>query len=172
MFTIESLREFQDHMEWADAEVWFAVSNTPRAAGDESIRKKLAHVNGTQRAYLRMWTDQPQQPLHPSDSESLKAVLSWARPYYREARAYLKAADSSTLGAPVPEAFRQRLEQELGPGSVEITLGQTIFDVMNHATHHRGQINSRLRELDGLPPLVDYVAWAWLGRPAADWSRS
>lgn len=37
------------------------------------------------------------------------------------------------------------------------------------STYHRGQANSRLRELGGKPPLVDYIAWIWFGRPAPRW---
>jgi hypothetical protein len=27
----------------------------------------------------------------------------------------------------------------------------------------------RLRELEVEPPLTDYIAWVWTGRPEADW---
>jgi hypothetical protein len=32
-----------------------------------------------------------------------------------------------------------------------------------------GQVNVRLRELGCEPPLVDFIAWIWLGQPSADW---
>jgi len=48
-------------------------------------------------------------------------------------------------------------------------LAKTAFQVTGHSTCHRGQVNTRLRELGAYPPLVDYIAWLWLGRPAADW---
>ena len=32
-----------------------------------------------------------------------------------------------------------------------------------------GQVMTRLRELGGAPPLVDYVIWVWSGSPVADW---
>jgi len=38
-----------------------------------------------------------------------------------------------------------------------------------HSLYHRGQVNARLREVGGTPPLVDYIAWLWFGRPAAEW---
>jgi uncharacterized damage-inducible protein DinB len=33
----------------------------------------------------------------------------------------------------------------------------------------RAQVNTRLRELGATPPLVDFIAWAWFGKPAAEW---
>jgi uncharacterized damage-inducible protein DinB len=38
-----------------------------------------------------------------------------------------------------------------------------------HSTYHRGQVNARLRELGIEPPLTDYIAWIWFGRPEAEW---
>lgn len=39
------------------------------------------------------------------------------------------------------------------------------------ATYHRGQVNTWLRELGLEPPLVDFIAWVWFGKPAPDWSH-
>jgi uncharacterized damage-inducible protein DinB len=49
------------------------------------------------------------------------------------------------------------------------TVGETAFQVVSHSTHHRAQANTRLRAVGGDPPLVDYIAWIWFGRPAAPW---
>ena len=48
-------------------------------------------------------------------------------------------------------------------------LGDILAHVPVHGQHHRGQVNARLREIGGEPPLVDYIAWIWFGRPAPDW---
>ena len=154
-------------MEWADAKVWSVALQTDGASNDGLLRDKLFHVHKTQRAYLNMWTDRPQETAAPEDFDSLASVYQWARPYYAEVRGFLDDADSSTLDGLVSELFQRRLEQHLGRGCSSVTLGQTVFDVASHTTHHRGQLNTRLRELDGEPPLVDYIAWVWLGRPVA-----
>jgi uncharacterized damage-inducible protein DinB len=39
----------------------------------------------------------------------------------------------------------------------------------SHTAYHRGQVNTRLRELGGDPPLVDFIAWIWMGKPGAEW---
>ena len=61
-------------------------------------------------------------------------------------------------------------EAQLGRTLSTPTLGETIFQVTSHSTYHRGQVNARLREVGGEPPLVDYIAWIWFGRPEPDWS--
>ena len=171
MFPPETLRELYAHMEWADARVWSVAVKTEAASLDVALREKLFHVHLTQRRYLNMWTDAPQQTLRPEDFDNLGSLFEWAHPYYAEVRGFLDAADSSTLERPVPELFRHRLEEHLGRGVTGITLGETVLDIPNHTAHHRGQLNTRLRELDGEPPLVDYVAWVWQGRPIAEWRR-
>ena len=136
---------------------------TERASSDRLLRDKLFHVHLTQRAYLNMWTDLPQQIRKPEDFNNLVSLFEWARPYYAEVRGFLDVADSLTLDRPVPELFRQRMEEHLGRGVASITLRDTVLDIVSHTAHHRGQLNARLRELDGEPPTVDYIAWVWHG---------
>ena len=57
----------------------------------------------------------------------------------------------------------------IGRPPVPIPFGDMVFQVASHSVHHRAQINRRIRELGGDPPFIDYVAWAWLGEPEADW---
>ena len=48
------------------------------------------------------------------------------------------------------------------------TLAETALQVAMHSTYHRGQVNARLRQIGGEPPLVDFIAWIWFGRPAPE----
>jgi uncharacterized damage-inducible protein DinB len=61
-------------------------------------------------------------------------------------------------------------EAQLGRTLSTPTLAETIFQVTSHSTYHRGQVNARLREVGGEPPLVDYIAWIWFGRPEPSWT--
>jgi uncharacterized damage-inducible protein DinB len=38
-----------------------------------------------------------------------------------------------------------------------------------HTAYHRGQISTRIREIGGEPPLIDYLYWVWAGRPSPGW---
>ena len=55
------------------------------------------------------------------------------------------------------------------PSPPAVTLGDTAWQVFSHSTYHRGQMATRIRELGGEPPAVDYIYWAWTRRPAAAW---
>jgi uncharacterized damage-inducible protein DinB len=94
----------------------------------------------------------------------------WARPYYADARRFFDSLDSSALGAPVTMPWVEEYQKREGRTFSTPTLSETIFQVVSHSTYHRGQVNIRLRELGGEPPLVDFIAWAWFGRPTPDWS--
>jgi hypothetical protein len=49
------------------------------------------------------------------------------------------------------------------------TLTDTPVQLPSHSTYHCGQVNARLRELGGDPPLVNYIAWVWFGPPEPIW---
>ena len=65
--------------------------------------------------------------------------------------------------------FVAEYERQMGRSFGVPTLAETMFQVTSHSTYHRGQVNARLREVGGQPPLVDYIAWIWFGRPDAEW---
>lgn len=48
------------------------------------------------------------------------------------------------------------------------TVGESLLQMVLHTTHHRGQVAVRLHEAGGAVPLTDFIAWVWMGRPAAD----
>jgi uncharacterized damage-inducible protein DinB len=67
-----------------------------------------------------------------------------------------------------PLPWSSMVEKRLGRPPGITTIGETALQVALHSTYHRGQVNARLRELGGEPPLVDYIAWLWQGKPSAE----
>ena len=172
MFSSDMLRELYRHMEWADAQVWAAALRTERAASDTTLRDTLLHLHGVQRAFLSMWNGQTPQMPGADQFPDLVALRQWARPCYGEASAFLEAASTSALAEPVLIPGTKQVEERLGRPLVgRPTLAETAFQVTSHSTHHRGQVNTRLRELGGEPPPVDYIVWVWAGRPTAEWTE-
>ncbi|MCY4661326.1 MAG: hypothetical protein OXF93_16190 [Acidobacteria bacterium] len=170
MDTPELIRQLCAHMEWADARVWSAILEVDEARDDPRLRDKLRHLHETQQAYLSLWTG---QPLRSADSaDFLAAVYEWARTFYAPARSFLGATGAQALAEPVSAAFGERMQRYLGPPRGTVALGDTAMQVVTHTTHHRGQVMTRLRELGGTPPLVDYVIWLWTGTPAPDWDAA
>jgi uncharacterized damage-inducible protein DinB len=169
MFTREVLLDLYRHMEWADARVWGAIGTSD--LDDARLRSLLVHLHTVQWAFLAVWQGRPPETGYrrPEDFATLADVRAWAQPVYAAERAILGGADAG-LGRILRPPWVAQVEAHLGRPPGPTTLGETAFQVASHSTHHRGQINTRLRELGMTPPLVDYIAWLWLDRPAPEWS--
>jgi uncharacterized damage-inducible protein DinB len=170
MFTREMLLELYRHMEWADARAWGAIGSTD--PGDARLRTLLVHLHTVQRAFLAVWQGQPPEDgfRAPESFATLGDVRTWAQPVYEEQRGFLSSASDADLARVLSPPWIAQVEAHFGRPAGPTTLGETAFQVASHSTYHRGQINARLRELGLTPPLVDYIAWLWLDRPAPEWS--
>jgi uncharacterized damage-inducible protein DinB len=166
MVTLELVRELYRHMEWADARVWRAALGA--GAPDDEVRERLFHIHRTQQAFLELWRG---EPLARSDAKELplERMLAWARPWYRDATDYLGTLRDGDLARPLPMPWSTWYAKQLDSTSGPTTLGETLLQVAMHTQHHRGQLNMRLRHLGAPPPMVDYIAWLWSGRPTPDW---
>jgi uncharacterized damage-inducible protein DinB len=169
--SIDLLRQLIRHMEWADADVWRAVLAHQPAVNDTRLKHLLTHLHLVQRLFLILWTKQPFEPSRDQPAFATLADLrAWALTGYPASNRFLAALDPSMLTDVVEMPWARSLEARIGRPIAMPTLGETIQQVASHSTYHRGQINARLREVGGEPPLVDYIAWIWFGRPAPDWT--
>ncbi len=164
----EELRELARHMEWADALVWKSALSLQEAHSDPEIRERLHHVHTVQWAYLQIWREEPIDVPEPSSFEDLGAIQAWAREYHGQALDYLDGLEPEALEREVRFPWANQLVERFGDPQ-PATLAQSILQVTFHTTYHRGQVNTRLRGLGGEPPLVDFIAWVWMGEPDADW---
>jgi uncharacterized damage-inducible protein DinB len=164
------IRDLLLHMEWADSLVWETVLAQPGAHSDGNIRERLYHAHVVQRAYLQIWRGEPLDMPDVSSFEDMQAIHAWVRDYYRQAGRYLDTADAETLQREVQFPWAQQLVERWGSPR-PATLVQTIIQIISHTTYHRGQVNTRLRELGGEPPLTDFIAWIWMGRPTPAWEE-
>jgi uncharacterized damage-inducible protein DinB len=168
---IEFLRQLFRHMEWADAEVWRAVMAHEPAGHDQRLRNLLTHLHLVQRVFLIVWQKQPLDLSRGQPQfETAAELRQWAQTYYAEAHTFLAEIDESSLSGDVAMPFVKAMEAQLGRTFATPTLGETIVQVTSHSTYHRGQVNARLREVGGQPPLVDYIAWIWFRRPEPNWT--
>jgi uncharacterized damage-inducible protein DinB len=156
-------------MEWADAILWRAVLATPAAQDDPAIREKLLHAHMVQHAYLMLWRGAVPNVPGASHFPNLQSVLDWAREFYRLIGACLEDLKAKNLDAPFNIPWADRIAERFGEGAASPTLRETLIQIPMHTAYHRGQVNTRLRELGGTPPLTDFIAWVWFGKPAAEW---
>jgi uncharacterized damage-inducible protein DinB len=163
-----SLVDLYRHMEWADTTVWSAALASAPANSDARLRGLLYHTHLVQHAFLRAWRGQPRDLPFPT-FDALPSLLAWARDYHGDVRGFVADTAPERLVAPLPLPWADLVEQSIGRPPEQSTLADTMLQVPLHTLYHRGQVNLRLREIGGTPPLVDYIAWVWLGRPLAAW---
>ena len=163
-----ALIDLYRHMEWADAEVWIAVLASEGWQKDDKLRGYLHHQHLVQRLFLRVWRGDPVEMSFPT-FEDARSLMLWGRDYYTEVFAYLETVGDEKLSEPMVMPWASMVERRIGRAPETTTLGETLLQVTFHSMYHRGQINARLREAGAEPPLVDYIAWIWLGRAAAHW---
>lgn len=158
------------HMEWADAKMWESVLKLSSSNSDSKMRKLLYHLHSVQRAFFYLWTKQPLEFPNETDFPEMLDIAKWGYEYYNKVNEYLNLINEKKLNKIIEIPWAKRLEKIIGKKPEESSLAETMLQVTTHSAYHRGQVNMRLRELGGEPPLVDFIAWVWLGKPKAVWA--
>jgi uncharacterized damage-inducible protein DinB len=156
------------HIEWADAEVWKCVVASEEALKDKNLRDRLEHIHMVQQAFLHAWRAETLD-YALSASFDMGALARWARDYHAQVAAYLEALDESDLERSFVLPWSEMAGKHFGRAVQVTSLGDTLVQVIAHSTYHRGQVATRLRDLGAKPPLTDFIAWAWFGKPGPEW---
>ena len=167
MTNLETTKDLFGHMQWADAKVWRVVLDNQKAREDAKLRSLLYHLHVVQRAFLKVWRGESFAQPFPQFTETLE-VLEWSSGYYDEARAYIGSLTDDELDRPQTLPWPELVADRIGREPASATVGQTAMQVAMHSTYHRGQVNAQLRQLGFEPPLVDFITWIWLDKPAPD----
>ncbi|HUP60607.1 MAG TPA: DinB family protein [Thermoanaerobaculia bacterium] len=157
------------HMRWADALVWRSVLASPEAQADERTYHLLLHMVQVQRAFLSVWRGEAPQWLELDTFADREALARYVRESHAKLTAHLDGVTEEQLGETMEVAWKRWVEKTIGCPPAPSTRLETMQQVAQHSTYHRGQVNARLRELGVEPPLTDFIAWVWLGKPAAEW---
>ncbi|MCJ7552414.1 MAG: hypothetical protein MUO34_00900 [Ignavibacteriaceae bacterium] len=158
------------HMKWADAEVWKKVLRLPASDEDERIKKLFYHLHQVQCAFYYIWNDQPLDIVKLEEFTDLKSIAKWGLDYQTKLDAFLASSQSNDVKKIIDIPWSKFLERRIGRKIVPATLEETMLQVTSHSTYHRAQINARFHELGGEPPMVDFIAWVWFGKPATEWN--
>ena len=156
-------------MEWADAHTWRAARAVPAANADHRLRYLFHHVHLVQSVYLQAWRGDPFVVTELSAYPDLDAIAAWAHPYYPAASAFAAGVDEARLASTQQYPWAELIEKQFGVVR-STTMSESAWQVFAHSTYHRGQIATRIREIGGEPPTVDFLAWVWGGRPGPQWS--
>lgn len=147
------------YMQWADERILESVAQVPhdqaladRASSFGGILGTLQHIYRSERAWLlRLTTDPAAQAAAvdaPPDPIFVKAV--WPRLHSE----WIEWAESVTDWNIVLAHRNQKGEE------FRLPRWQIVLHVINHATYHRGQITTMLRQAGAAPPPpTDLIAY-------------
>lgn len=152
------------HMLWADGEVWNKILELPDAQNDKRIKDLLYHLHQVQYAFYFLWNELPIEIPKPEEFPDLKSIAKWGFEYQQKLNQFLLSENAidkeKIVQIPWSVFFERKTKQKVVPATLE----ETMLQVASHSTYHRGQINTRFRELGGEPASVDFIVWVWMGK--------
>jgi uncharacterized damage-inducible protein DinB len=155
----DTLRLHLDYHAWASRRLLKATDQLTPAelsrdfkTSDKNVIETLAHVFGADRLWLkRVNGESPSTLLAPEDRHLGAITRQWPvlQQSWKEWAAPLTDRDFQTK---IPY-------RDLKGNAYEHSLWQIVLHVVNHGTHHRGQVSGFLRSMGHQPPPLDLIAF-------------
>jgi uncharacterized damage-inducible protein DinB len=155
--TLALIHDLLHHQAWADAELLRVTGSHAIASSDEKLLGALHHIVTVQRVFAAMLRGRISGIRN--EVESVKSL-----PALQELFAASHSDLMAFMNGMVPEALERPVENPWMP-DLKGTAGQILMQVILHSQGHRGQCLSRLRELTGAAPTLDFIIWLKFGRP-------
>jgi uncharacterized damage-inducible protein DinB len=157
---LESIRELYEYNRWANArslEAAAAVSAadfTKEVGGSfASLRGTLAHMYGAEWIWLQRWKGiSPRQLPFSLEFPDVASIRSRWDTVENERQAFLDALDPARLAEVISYV-------NLKGQTFAYPLRRMLQHVVNHATYHRGQITTLLRQLGATPLSTDLLLY-------------
>ena len=109
-----------------------------------SIHKLIVHCMSTQRTWLKRLKGAGTPPPIEPDAVGRKDVAPQWAAVHEELLAFAEAQTTASLATIVRSATRNG-------GPFQLPVGLCMLRVSDHATYHRGQINSMIKRAGGTP---------------------
>lgn len=160
MSVVDEIRALFVYNRWANLRVLDAAA----ALDDERLRRDLgssfpsvlatlAHIVASDWVWLRRWAgESPTGPPADWDLSGLEAVRSKWDEIEAERAGVLDALDDDALAREV--AYRST-----NGTPYTSRMDDMLRHVVNHATYHRGQVTTMLRQLGAAPVATDLIAY-------------
>jgi uncharacterized damage-inducible protein DinB len=151
----DALRTHIDYTIWASRRLLQAAAQLSEAelnrdfeTADRSVLGALTHVFRADRIWLARVTGNPNpQPLAETSLVALQA--EWSALHEQWKIWALGLTDRTALAEIVYQDFQGRTWKQ--------PLWQLVLHMVNHGTHHRGQVSGFLRSMGHVPPPLDLV---------------
>jgi uncharacterized damage-inducible protein DinB len=166
MSALQSIRTLFEFNRWANERTLDAAAALPADAYERplggsfpSLRATLEHMLGAEITWLvRFQGDAAGRVTDFSEYHDLAALRRLWDATWLEQQRFLDSLTDDALERPL--AFRTRTGIEGAQPLVEV-----LRHVVNHATYHRGQVTTLVRQLGGSGAVTDYILF-WMERSA------
>jgi uncharacterized damage-inducible protein DinB len=153
----EALRTHLDYAIWASRRLLDAAGqlsdeelNRDFGTADRSVLGALTHVSRADRMWLARITCNP-NPQFSAETSLDELQIEWPALHERWKEWALGLTDQTALDEIVYQDLKGRTWKQ--------PLWQLVLHVVNHGTHHRGQVSGFLRAMDHTPPQLDLVLY-------------
>ncbi len=154
--TTQALKHHLEYSAWANARLLSSIRQLPEAqlkhdfgTADRSILGTFGHIYGAEKIWLERVSGQPPVWHGAPPLEELICALPELAGRW--------VAWAATLGPEDPE--RPIAYHDMKGNPHREPLWQILLHVVNHSTHHRGQVAGFLRSLGHIPPPLDFIAF-------------
>jgi uncharacterized damage-inducible protein DinB len=155
---LDDLRRWYAYNEWATSRLLSAVLALPGEALHRDLGTSFGTLNATLVHMLKaewLWLERfegrnPSAVPELGESDGIGAIAERWREVARGQHAFLDSASDETLAAPLAYT-------NLAGEPRVYALGDVLRHVVNHATYHRGQVASALRQLGAAAPSTDFT---------------
>ncbi len=156
--SIEELRDHFAYSAWASQRLVRAASELTETelirdfqTADHSVLGTLVHTFAADRVWLTRLRKAPQQFSTPADYHLAVLQNEWPEVYRQWDQCLAEMTDDSVR--------TDLTYQDLRGNTWSQPVCQLVLHVVNHATHHRGQVAGFLRTMGRTPPALDLVAF-------------
>lgn len=152
-------RQFE-YVAWADGLCIEAAASVPADKFDAdfgfsfgSVHATIVHMLGAQDIWLNRLTAGTEKPfLTPDDVPTLIDLRHRWMVLHSQWRGFLAKQTEAALDGPI--TFARRGE------TIAMPLRAVLAHTLDHATHHRGQLNSLIRLAGGKPAECGWMIWS------------
>ena len=160
VISAEVLRNHICYTQWATRRLLKCASDLSAdelmrdfGTADGSVIGTLNHIFRSVRGWLKRLKGERVGPIHGSpENLNLEGLTSQWPPLHDQWSDWSEALDDS-LSDQLFTFVDAKGQQSTQP------TWQVVFHVVNHATHHRGQVSGFLRALGKTPPPLDFIAF-------------
>jgi uncharacterized damage-inducible protein DinB len=159
MNTQDILLQFE-YNRWANARLLEAAASLTNdqftrdlSSSFSSIRDTLAHLLGAEEVWLMRWKGlSPGSMLDPASFPDIRSLkVRWAEVEIDQWNFLSKISD---------ESLEEMVEYQNFQNEVwEYPLWAMIYEMVNHATYHRGQVAAMMRQAGAQPTQLDFLVF-------------